>query len=246
MKILHTGLALAVVVLSSQITSGQGFVNLDFEDATITAVLINSFSGFYDYIGTVPGWTWSPQYNATAVNADTMVSLNDIALDSPAVTLQGTDSPFAPAIEGEYSIFLQGGSASVPSTSYSSIWQTGQIPSYAKSIIYWGGALQVTFNGQALIPVAVSNTANYTVWGVDISAYAEQTGELRFTKPWLNSSGDDGALLDNIQFSPVSVPEPSALSLCGVSMLFLLGTTLTKRPSRAGANADCPLSLWMV
>jgi hypothetical protein len=120
---------------------------------------------------------------------------NNIALDSPAVTLQGTNSPFYPAIQGNCSILLQGGSSSVPSTSYSSIGQTAQIPSSAKSIIYWGGALQVTFNGQALSFFDISDTPNYTIWGADISSYAGQTGQLLFTAPWQTT-----ALRDNTQF----------------------------------------------
>jgi hypothetical protein len=233
MKMLHAGLSFAALAFCWQIAPGQGFVNMDFEDTTITAILINSFTGYYDYIATVPGWTWSPENNDAAVNADTMVSLNDIALDSSAVTLQGTNSSFAPSLHGMYSIFLQGGSASVPSTSYSAIWQTGQIPATAKSLIYWGGALQISFNGQLLTPVAIGNAANYTVWGVDISPYAGQTGELRFTKPWLDTNFSDGALLDNIQFSPVPVPEPSALALYGVFVLCLSGTRLMKRPNNS-------------
>jgi hypothetical protein len=229
MKILRTGLALATVILSSQIASGQSFANLDFEDTTITAVLLNPFSGIYAYIGNIPRWSWSPLGNAAGVDPDTEVSLNTIVLNAPAVTLHGVDDIGYPAIEGNYSILLQsGGSRSVPSTGYSAIWQTGQVPSNAKSISYWGGALQVTFNGQPLTPVAISNAANYTIWGADISAYAGQTGELRFTKPWLPTSSGDGALLDNIQFSSMQVPEPSALALCGLSLLFVSGTRFIK------------------
>lgn len=197
-----------MVVFSCQITSVQGFVNLGFENTTITPILVNSFSGFYDYIATAPGWTWTPQNNAPGVNVNSMVSLNDIALDAPAVTLQGTDSPYEPAISGKYSIFLQGGSFAVSPTSYAAIWQAGQIPSTAESMTYWGGPLQATFNGQALSFVALSDTPNYTIWGADISAFAGQSGQLQFTAPWQTA-----AFLDNIQFSSSPIPEPTALSL---------------------------------
>jgi hypothetical protein len=218
---------LAVSLLLTWDLYAQGFVNLGFETTTITPVV---FPGGTRYTATVPGWTWTPGGNF--VNGDpNSVGYNELALDSPAVNLQGTNSPFAPAIRGRYSILLQGGSQSVPSTSYSAIWQTGQIPASAESLIYWGGALQVTFDGQPLTPVAISSAANYTIWGMDISAYAGQTGVLQFTKPWLPTNFSDGALLDNIQFSSSPVPEPSALSLfiCGI---FLIGYRVT-RPNQS-------------
>jgi hypothetical protein len=200
----------------------QGFVNLGFENTTPTRFLVNEFNpDYYATNATVPGWDWSPHFTAGFGDPNTTVALNNLALDSPFVTLQGTNSPYAPAIRGEYSILLQGGSQFVPSTSYSAIWQTGQIPTNAESLIYWGGALQVTFNGQPLIPVAISNAANYIIWGMDISAYAGQTGELRFTKPWLPTNFSDGALLDNIQFSSSPIPEPSPLALTAVGTLLL-------------------------
>jgi hypothetical protein len=222
-------LSLVVVSLAFTVNLfGQGFVNLNFENTTITPGV---FPGGTRYVATVPGWTWSPAGNF--VNGDpNSVAYNDIALDSPAVTLHGVDDPHGyPAIEGNYSILLQGGSQFVPNTSYSSIWQTGLVPSTAESLIYWGGALQVTFDGQPLTPVAISSAANYTIWGIDISAYSGQTGELRFTKPWRDTNFSDGAFLDNIQFSSVPVPEPSALAFCGVSLSFLLGIKLMKRPN---------------
>lgn len=210
----------AVIFLLTWDLYAQGFVNLNFESTTITPVV---FPGGTRYTATVPGWTWTPGGNF--VNGDpNSVGYNELALDSPAVNLQGTNSPFAPAIQGKYSILLQGGSSFVPSTSFSSIGQTGQIPLTTESIIYWGGALQVTFNGQPLSFFDISDTPNYTIWGADISAYAGQTGQLLFTAPWQTE-----ALLDNIQFSSSAVPEPSEFALSGLGALLLGFRRWTKK-----------------
>ena len=233
MRYSHITQSLAVVILCCEIGYGQGFVNLGFETTTLTPILANPLSGYYVTNATVPGWSWTPQQTFGYGDPSTTVAYNDVALDSPAVTLQGTNSPYYPAIGGKYSILLQGGSEFVPSNSYSAIWQTGEIPANAQSLIYWGGALQVSFNGQPLTLIDISNAANYTVWGMDISAYAGQTGVLQFTKLWLPTNYSDGTLLDNIQFSSVPVPEPSAVSLCAVSLIFLLAIRFTKRPNTA-------------
>jgi hypothetical protein len=210
MKLLRITCFVAVSLGFLQNTSGQEFTNLNFETTTITTVV---FPGGDRYTATVPGWTG---FGQNFVNGDpNSVALNDIALDNPAVTLQGTNSPFAPAIQGKYSILLQGGTMYAQSTNGASIGQTGQIPLTARSITYWGNALQVTFDGQMLSFVAISNAPNYTIWGADISAYAGQTGQLLFTEPWQNEG-----LLDNIQFSSSPVPEPNVFGLFALGGLF--------------------------
>src|SRR5664279_3831235 len=123
MKILLKGLSVVALAFSWQIASGQGFIILGFENTTLTPILANEFSGYYVTNATVPGWNWTPQQTFGYGDPSTTVAYNDVALDSPAVTLQGTNSPFAPAIRGRYSILLQGGSSFVPSTSFSSIGQ---------------------------------------------------------------------------------------------------------------------------
>src|SRR5271166_4060856 len=113
-----------------QLVCGQGFVNLDFENTTITPVV---FGGGTSYVATIPGWSW----NTTSIvngNGNNVV-LDEIALDAPEVTLQDWMSPYFPAIEGNYSVFLQGGSAAggiVVGRNGASIFQTGQVPSYAQ------------------------------------------------------------------------------------------------------------------
>jgi hypothetical protein len=60
----------------------------------------------------------------------------------------------------------------------------------------------------------INNAQTYAVWEADISAYAGQTGELLFTCADYNAG-----MLDNIQFSTSSVPEPSICGLFGLGIL---------------------------
>src|SRR5690242_9785624 len=100
----HIGIACFTFILFSSLSSvfGQGFVNLDFENTTITTI---HNPGGDTYTATLPGWGvyGFPYGNPTDIG------YNTIALDAPAVTLQGSDSPFFPAIQGSYSVLLQGG-----------------------------------------------------------------------------------------------------------------------------------------
>ncbi len=215
---------LLLLLLGGRIGFAQGFSDLDFEIATINTV---SFPGGDRFTATVQGWSVNtPNY----VNGDpNSIPYNDIALDEASVDLVGIDSPFTPpAIEGLYSIYLQGGTQFAHSTNGASIWQTAQIPATARSLIYWGNALQVSFGGQMLLFSAISNAPNYTVYEADISAYAGQTGELRFTEPW-----EHEALLDNIQFSTSPAPEPSVSGLSALGGLCLAWRRWRRKSSKS-------------
>src|SRR5262245_4115341 len=100
-------LALLLSITSSAF-SQRAFQNLDFEDTNLTVTLINPYLPYYATNATVPGWSWSPPGSFGIGDPYTTVAYNNIALDAPTVTLQGTDSPYAPAIDGN-SILLQGG-----------------------------------------------------------------------------------------------------------------------------------------
>ena len=222
MKLLRFTSFAAVLITGLYSATAQGFVNLGFENTTITTV---SFPGGDRYTATIPGWSWN---TFNYVNGDpNSVGLNELAISAPATTLHGLNSPFFPAILGSYSVLLQGGDTSgsmIYGTNGASIFQTASIPVTSQSLIFAGGSsLQVRFNGQILTPIALSNAPSYTIWGADISAYAGQSGELRFTAPWRSAS-----ILDGVQFSPTPVPEPSALMLSGLFIVCLL--VFLKRP----------------
>jgi hypothetical protein len=216
----QTAACSSLLLLSALGAAGQGtFQNLDFEDTTLSVFVTNPSGPSYTTNATLPGWTWSPQFTGGYGDPTTTVAFNNMALDSSAITLQGTDSRVVPALAGQYSALLQGGTQYFWVTNGASIWQTGQIPANARSLTYLGWAsLRVTFNGQSLSPIALASGPNYTEWGVDISPYAGQSGELRFAVPWLMSS-----ILDGIEFSSLRIPKPSALSLSLFGLLLVAG-----------------------
>jgi hypothetical protein len=107
------------------------------------------------------------------------------------------------------------------------IGQTGTIPISAQSLTFWGwaGINDISFNGQTLPLTVISNTADYNIYGANISGYAGQTGQLLFTTV---PGGQD--FIDNIQFSTLPVPEPSQFALAALGAL-LLGFHCRHKPS---------------
>ncbi len=202
---------LTTLLMGTSLGNSQWFLNPDFEKKPkFTTNVFNTVTA------TLQNWNWSPIGNY--INTDTnSVAYNNIALDAPAVTLQGTNSPYYPAIQGNYSVLLQGGSFAIPqSEAGASISQTGEIPPGTQSIMYWvkqtafyaNETFQMTFNGQPLTSIVTSSTANYSVYAANVSADAGQTGLLQFSVPWQTAF-----MIDNIQFSDSPIPEPSDISL---------------------------------
>ena len=235
MKVLRVACFVAASLSLLGNVSGQRFANLDFEQSTIISSSPTGY-GFNTGAANVPGWTQSGGWADANYSGGSTLIYNNQPLDDPGVALEGTDY-WTAAIEGDYSIFLLGGShLSEGGTNGVSIGQTGRIPLTAQSITYWGASwnrLNITFNGHILSLYAISNTANYTIYGGDISAYAGQTGELLFTAPWVAGGG----LIDNIHFSSQPIPEPDAFSLLAIGILFV-GEGL--RPNYHGLNSKRP------
>ena len=96
----------------------------------------------------------------------------------------------------------------------------------------------VSLGGQNLSCMAISNSLNsygrsYTVYGADISAFAGQTETLAFS---LASPGH--GILDDIQFSPIAIPETSATSLLclAAEFCFTSSNANTVRSKKAAKN----------
>ena len=205
MKPIRKILIILLLVLARN-NQAQSFLNLNFEAANVSAYGAGSIPA----INGIPGWT--PYVNGSQVS---QILYNTINLDEPAVTIQGTNSSSLTPIQGNFSVLLQGGSVYATGSS-SAIGQTGQIPITAQSLTFWGGDNYVSFNGQPLsiVLLGIGSNPNYNIYGADISAFAGQTGQLLFTAPKLT-----GAIIDNIQFSSSTVPEPSELALGALGAL---------------------------
>ncbi len=192
------------LVLLGRVGNSQGFTNLDFESAKID--LGGSYQNFVT--NAFPGWTVNAPY----------VFYDDVSLSGNSVSIMDANGYPPYPIQGIYFAFLASGNT--PGNGQTiSLGQTGTIPSWAQSITFWGtiGGMQVTFDGNPLSFSATGSGSHYTIYEADVSAYANQTGELLFTlPPYVNS-----ATLDNIQFSSSPIPEPSTLSLTALGGLFL-------------------------
>ena len=207
--------AIALLFVGTQAGYSQGFVNLNFEDASIVP---DASSPYYPYAAyasfAIPGWT------ATGFLGPTNIFYNDISLGAPSVSLFGTNGPY-PVIDGAFSIDLYGGSGQ--SSEGASISQTGRVPAGTESLLFKAqptiGTLSVTLGGQNLSFSAISTGPNYTLYGGNIPlGLAGQSAQLTFLAlPGVNNYWE----IDDIQFSPSPVPEPAFLTLFALCGLFL-------------------------
>jgi|ERR1035441_8985888 hypothetical protein len=197
----------------------QDFQNLDFEAAQNIPVFDpHGHPWTMSAADALPGWTCF-----YGTNQFVRAWYNDLALDSPAVGIMGGASPLFALVptgllDGQYCASLQAGTVSTGSSYPASIGQTVQIPSTAKSITFSGSyAFSVSFAGNP-IPMGISvPEGSYTVYAGDISQFAGQTGELLIT------STNHFSFMDDIQFSPTAIPEPSAFDLTAAALMLLFG-----------------------
>ncbi len=160
----------------------------------------------------IPGWT--AYVGGVPVSS---IVYNDVNLGAPAFSLHGMDSPLKP-IQGNYSVILQG--SKIFGGSSAAVGQTRPIPSTSMSLRFYGSMdMEVTFNGNPLSLILLNKELNYDNLVADISMFAGQTGEIRFTS---NLSASHLLYLDNIRLSTLPIPEPGALTLLAFG-LFGLG-----------------------
>jgi hypothetical protein len=145
----------------------------------------------------------------------TAINVNSPSLGSTAVNLY-TDG-FGPPIDGNDSVLLQGGVINLVPTR-ASISQTGTIPGNDRTLLFEDQSVLppiVTVGGQPIALTAFGTGPNYTIYAGDISAFAGLPSE----QISFSTSGFGSWLIDDISFSPVATPEPSAWILTGIGGL---------------------------
>jgi hypothetical protein len=217
MKCLCATFVIGLLFFGSRHCFSQSFMNQNFEEASISGLsggILPTASAFPD---------WSAYYGSpsdpTYSGSLSSVFYDGVSTGGASIDLLDSNAPSGGAplpLQGSYSALLEGSIPAADTTA--SLGQTGTIPNTAQSLIFWayGGGLDVSFDGQALSLMTISNTMNYTVYAANISAFAAETGQLLFTAPV-----NGGAELDNIQFSTSPVPEPGTLALCTLGGLSL-------------------------
>jgi len=197
--------------------SGQDFVNLNFEDANLSG----HGAGMVPATDAIPGWTaYTGRYAQSSIPYNFHPSAANVGV-------WGANA-LPPALDGAYSIDLHSGSESYGMDA--SISQTGLVPDNAASLRFiaqgaqspFGGELLVFLGGQNILSVSSSSAGpGYTLYSANIpSALTGQTEQLAFIAP---IGIDNSWEIDDIQFSPLSVPEPNILALFALGgLLFVL------------------------
>lgn len=203
-------------LLALRVNGQSSFLNLDFESAQLQPVPVGQYGGYVPFAAALPGWT-----GYLGGSLATLALQNNAVLGGPEIDILGpahwNHNIFGPSrIEGQYCVMLQSGNTSA------SIAQTGTIPLGVQSMQFrlsgvGSGQFLVDFSGNNLPLVLLSPGLEHSLYAVDVSVFANQVGELRFTSSGVVSSGN--FVLDSIQFSPVPVPEPSTVVLVGLGGL---------------------------
>lgn len=228
----HVVWSLAISFFLSQSVYGQGFLNLNFEQATVASAPSGyTPSDAFNPISAASAFPyWTVRQDGTICNA---VWGTPVALDQTSVAL--VSAGYSP-IQGNYSVQLSA-YADAPSGFYhnSSISQTGLIPLGTLSLLFLvaspsqAGAVQpnpiVTINGTPISLSLLSQSGGVMTMAGDVSAFAGSTAELAFlcqaTQGGGFPSNENIFNLDGIQFSSSPVPEPGTLGLAALGGVLL-------------------------
>lgn len=209
---------------------GQGFINLDFEQAVVQPLPPDNI--FLDWTMAVPGWSHSDGASTSFV----YYQQEHLGEQQIFLLMDSTSPVWAPGtqLDGEYSLAFASG---VQSTDPASDWvnafiaQTGDVPGSARSLrLLATGPFQVFLGGKEIVMFSLGDNA----YGGDISAFAGSTAELKIVNT--ASAGDIHyySVVDDIVFSSEPIPEPTTGLLIwlggGVLISFRFRRTALEKP----------------
>jgi hypothetical protein len=215
----------SIVFLAMLSAHAQGpFQNLDFESANLSPIPSGQYGGDVPITSALPGW--SASIGGVQV---TQVLQNNSTIGTASIDILGPNlnSVEPGIIDGNYTVFLQAFNVGQGNMS---LWQNGTVPANARSLQFsaWSylppfAAFTVSFDGNTLSAVLLSSGQTaagqpYSVYGVNIAPYADETGQLEFTS-LANNNGPSWIELDDILFSTTPVPEPNILALTTIGWL---------------------------
>jgi len=209
---------LVVVAACSAFAQGT-FQNLDFESANLEAIPAGQYGGFVPISNAFPGWT-----GYIGTNQVGQVIQNNYSIGSPSIDILG---PFWSVgygiISGQYNALLQAGTYSDRPPADAALAQVGQVPITARSIQIkeFGSQFILSLAGQTIPLVQMGSGTNYVLYTGDVSMFAGQTVELRLTAHGTPDFRFPVDFVDDIEFSSVSIPEPSILALSALGTLLL-------------------------
>ena len=210
---LPVGLVIVLLTAIAKHAPAQGsFGNLDFESANFVPIPNDPLR--VEFASALPGW-------AGYVNGQPQDAIypNFVPFGTTPIPFISVLTPpsFGMVLQGSYTLAYSSGLDSLGNFIPVAIAQTGQVPADGQSLRFLAAFLPAVFmDGNYLPPVALgSGPSQTTLYGVDISAFAGQSVELRF------QPGPGLTYLDAIQFSNEPIPEPSVLGIFALGALLL-------------------------
>lgn len=199
---------LAIYVALAIHARGQGFINLDFEMATIPPTPVGQYGPLEaDPLLAFPGWTMGSD---GSLNPN-FTLYNNLTIGSVAQVLIGPSFPNGVGrvpLQGAYSAALLFGPSLELGTP--ALSQVGLVPAGSRSISFLVDAYSrdavVTLGGNE-IPLFAFGPDRLAG---DVSGFGGQVVELKISTSSYNGGG---LYFDDIRFSPVAVPEPHSVAL---------------------------------
>lgn len=209
---------LVVLLLRGSMALGQStFQNLDFETAQLVPIPGDP-NRAVQFTAAFPGWSG---YVGGQLQTTTVPNFIPLSVPFPPPFPSFISIMGPPAViggQGLYEVGFGAGTDTTGSLIPVALVQTGQVPSDARSLQFLGlyaSAISIFLGGQQLSAVPLTeNITSRRYYGVDISPFSGQVVELRF------QPGVGIDYLEDIQFSPQGIPEPSVFGL------FALGSWL--------------------